>query len=170
MFSKMFSIDVTDLHWLKDVPEKEDLCLHGHAVAKIGDEVFEYDATVSSTALYLLKSLKEDHKIDESNQMLPCCGFFMIPNEDLSKVEILGCPNGIDWSVLHENDGIALVTKSGNTVKLSREEYQTTVFAFADEIEAFYKQSVEKTLPADEFGKNGYIAFWNEWRSLRYEK
>ena len=51
----MFSIDVTDLHWLKDVPEKEDLCLHGHAVAKIGEEVFEYDATVSSTALYLLK-------------------------------------------------------------------------------------------------------------------
>ena len=66
----MFSIDATDLHWMDGVPAKEDRCLHGHATARIGTETFKYDATVSATALYLLKSLKKDHKIYESNQML----------------------------------------------------------------------------------------------------
>ncbi len=163
----MFCIDVSNLHWLEGVNETEDLCLHGTAVVTIGEEHFEYHATVSSTALYLLKSLSEDHKIHESNQMLPCCGFFMIANETLSKVEILGCPNGIDWSVLHENGEIVLITEAGNITKLSPDEYQRTVFSFVDKIEAFYKQSAPKKTPKDEFEKNGYIAFWNEWKEIR---
>ena len=72
----MFSIEVSNLHWMDGVKQAEDLCLHGDTIAVIGDEVLKYDdATVSSTALYLLKSIKENHKIYESNQMLPCCGF-----------------------------------------------------------------------------------------------
>ena len=71
----LFSIDVKNLYWIGETNKEEDLCLHGYATVKIGNETFEYDATVSSTALYLLKSLNEDHKIYESNQMLPCCGF-----------------------------------------------------------------------------------------------
>lgn len=154
---------------MEDIDEEEDLCLHGTAIATIEQERFEYEATVSSTALYLLKSLKEDHKIYESNQMLPCCGFFMIANENLSKVDICGCPNGIDWSVLHEGDEVVLITNSGNVAKISLEEYKKIVFSFTDKIEAFYKESTPKKIPTDEFGKNGYIAFWNEWRSIRYE-
>ena len=66
----MFSISVSNLHWMEEVDSIEDLCLHGNAKAIIGHEVLEYDdATVSSTALYLLKSLKEDHKIYESNHL-----------------------------------------------------------------------------------------------------
>jgi len=164
----MFSIDATDLHWMDGVPAKEDRCLHGHATARIGTETFQYDATVSATALYLLKSLKKDHKIYESNQMLPCCGFFMIANEDLSSVDICGCPNGIDWSVLHEGDTVVLVTAAGNTVRIPWEDYRATVFAFADKIEAFYKKSEPKAIPHDAFEEDGYQAFWNEWRAIRY--
>ena len=54
----MFSITVSQLHWLEGSNECEDLCLHGHAVAEIGNERLEYDAAVSATALYLLKSLR----------------------------------------------------------------------------------------------------------------
>lgn len=164
----MFSVNVENLHWLEGTNETGDYCLHGYVTAVIGDERFEYEATVSSTALYLLKSLNEDHEIYKSNQMLPCCGFSLIANEDLTKVEISGCPNGIDWSVFHENDTVVLITESGNTVKIPHEEYKKTVFAFADEIEAFYNKSTPKILPTDEFDRNGYIAFWNEWKSIRY--
>jgi len=49
----MFSIKSKTLRWIdksKDAPG--DLCLHGDVVATIGDEQFEYNCTVSATALY----------------------------------------------------------------------------------------------------------------------
>ena len=166
----MFEITASNLHWIDGSDPAEDLCLHGKVTAIIGDEVLQYDdATVSSSALYLLKSIKEDHKIYESNQMIPCCGFFMIANESLSRVDICGCPNGIDWSVLHEKDNVILLTESGKRSVISIEEYRKNVFMFADLIESFYKSSEDKKLPEDEFDRNGYIAFWNEWKTLRYE-
>ena len=166
----MFDIKVSNLHWMHGVEPSEDLCLHGDATAIIGDEILKYDnATVSSTALYLLKSIKEDHKIYESNQMLPCCGFFMISNESLSKVDISGCPNGVDWSVIHEKDNVIIITEAGKRSVIPIKEYRETVFSFADIIESFYKSSEIKKIPKDEFDRNGYVAFWNEWKALRYE-
>lgn len=165
----MFTIHVTNLHWLSGSEEDEDLCLHGHAVAVIGEEQLEFDATVSATALYLLKSTREDHIRGAGLQMLPCCGHFLIANEDLTRVEIVGCDYGIDWSVLHEGDGVRLVTESGGNVWVSMTDYRRTVFAFADEIERFYTESKPKKIPHDEFERNGYLAFWNEWRTLRQE-
>lgn len=89
---KQFEIDIKALCWInesKDDPD--DLCLHGDVSVKIGNELFTYYATVSSTALYLLKSLTENHIIGQENQMLPCCGFTMLANEDLTNVDIIGC-------------------------------------------------------------------------------
>ena len=166
----MFSIKVSNLHWMEGINQAEDLCLHGNAIAVIGDEVLQYDdETVSSTALYLLKSIRAKHKIYESNQMLPCCGFFMIANEALSKVDIIGCPNGVDWSVLHENDNVILITETGKRTAIPIDEYRKTVFDFADLIESFYNSAEDKIIPEDEFDRKGYVAFWNEWRALRYE-
>lgn len=53
----IFKIDVTDLQWING-PEDDpqDLCLHGHVTARIGDTILEDDGTVSATALYLLKT------------------------------------------------------------------------------------------------------------------
>ena len=166
----MFSIEVSNLHWIEGVDEREDLCLHGDAVVLIGHERLEYqEATVSATALYLLKSLSEDHIIYKSIQMLPCCGFTMFADDALSSVEISGCPNGVDWSVIHGEDCIWLVTESGNKTTIPMDEYRKTVFAFADQIEAFYRNSADKKLPRDKFDRDGYIAFWNEWKARRYE-
>ncbi len=55
----MFSIEVTNLRWLEGVNEEEDICLHGDVNARIGDRIYERTATVSATALYLLKSITE---------------------------------------------------------------------------------------------------------------
>ena len=79
-----FHIDATKLCWIdgsKDNPE--DRCLHGHAVAYIGREKLEYDCTVSATALFLLKTLTENHILHEGNQMLHVADIFMFPTKSL---------------------------------------------------------------------------------------
>lgn len=160
----MFDIKINKLYWINNVlDDPNDLCLHGDVEAIIGEERFTYCATVSATALYLLKTLKEDHIIGKENQMLPCCGFNMYANKALDTVDIVGCPNGIDWSVIHEGSNIKLVTESGISTILSIFEYEKVVFGFADEIKAFYQSCSSKILPEDEIDRNAYVAFWNEW-------
>lgn len=95
------------------------------------------------------------------------CGFFYIPNQSLDNVVISGCPNGIDWTVKHENNCIVLILEDGTEERVSRKEYQDEVFRFADKIEAFYQQCSPKILPEDEFDRDGYLAFWNEWHRRR---
>lgn len=163
-----FKIDADNLCWIDGSDDNpEDLCLHGHAVAYIGEHKLEYDATVSATALYLLKSLTEDHIIYEENQILPCCGFSCIPNESLDNVDILGCSNGKDWTIKHEKNCVVLILEDGTEERVSVENYREEVFRFADKIEAFYNQCKPKVLPNDAFERDGYIAFWNEWHRRR---
>ncbi|WP_225586969.1 hypothetical protein [Algoriphagus sp. Y33] len=54
-----------------------DLCAHGHVFVKIGDEVIadkdSLDMTVSATALYLMRTLKDNYKKGYyASQLLPC--------------------------------------------------------------------------------------------------
>ncbi len=168
---RKFSIDATDLHWIdKSADNADDLCLHGHTVVHIGDERLEFDATVSATALYLLKTLTEEHIIDTDIAMLPCCGHFYIPDEALENVAIIGCGNGIDWTVKHSENNVVLITENGTKVTVSSEEYKKEVYKFADKIENYYKSCSPKKMSGDEFDRNGYIAFWNEWHRRREEK
>lgn len=166
-----FLIDVDKFAWIcgpEDDPE--DLCLHGHVTVQIGKTTMEYDGTVSATALYLLKTLTEDKVMSEYNiQMVPCCGHFLIANKDLSQVTISGCDNGLDWSVVHESDGVRLILPSGYEEWVSLSDYQAEVIRFVDKVEGYYKSCRPKKIPDDEFARNGYTAFWNEWR-WRYAK
>lgn len=165
-----FKIVVKDLAWINgDQDDPEDLCLHGTVNVTIGEEIFEFAATVSAAALYMLKSLTEDHLADDVIQMLSCCGHFMIANNDLTEVVITGCGMGIDWKVLHNGEYVKLITESGKETILSMEEYRSEVFKFADIVEAYYNQCSPKILPEDTFVQNGYTAFWNEWHRRRYE-
>lgn len=163
-----FSIDATDFEWIDEKKDNStDLCLHGHAIVYIGKHKLERGATISATALYLLKTLTEDHIINTDNQMLPCCGFFMIPNQTLDNVTISGCPNGIDWSVIHDGNSVILELEDGTREYVDIADYRREVFNFADKIEAFYKSCIPRKMPDDEFERNGYIAFWNEWHKRR---
>ena len=164
-----FSINATNLRWINGKKDDaEDLCLHGHAVANIGNEVYEYDATVSATALYLLKSISENHIIHNDIQILPCCGFSMwLKNDGTEDVFICGCPNGVDWSIIHEKEIIKLITETGSETLIMPDEYKKEVFKFADLIEDFYENSTPKILPKDDLDREGYIAFWKEWHRRR---
>ncbi len=163
-----FLIDATKLCWIDgNADNADDLCLHGHAIACIGNERLEFDATVSATALYLLKTLTEEHIIHKDNQMLPCCGHFYIPDENLENVTICGCNKGIDWTVKHSGSNVILILESGTVITVPIEEYRQEVYKFADKIENYYKLCSPKNVPSDEFERNGYIAFWNEWHRRR---
>lgn len=168
----MFEIKVSNLHWLENMDETEDTCLHGDAWVRIGDEILEFEnATVSATAFYLLRSLKRNHTMYQMGvQLLPCCGFDMYFLK--GELIICGCPNGIDWSVVHENGQIKLITETGQETVLPFEEYQKTVCAFADEIEAFYRNAKEKVFDDEktirgEEDREVYTAFWKEWHQIR---
>ena len=166
-----FTITATNFKWINGKEDdEEDLCLHGHEIEKIGDEIFEYDATISATALYLLKSLKEDHIINKEIQMLPCCGHAIwLKNDDTKDVFIMGCGNGIDWSIIHEKENVKIIMASGKETIIPIDEYKKEVYKFADLIENYYKKCKPKILPKDKFDRDSYIAFWNEWHRRRNE-
>ena len=105
-----FSLDAGAFCWINgETDDPEDLCLHGHAVARIAGETVEFDCAVSAAALYLLKSLTEDHLLGQGEQFFPCCGFFCIADEAGENVEIVGCDNGADWTLRHEEENVRLI-------------------------------------------------------------
>ncbi len=165
---KLFHIDATDLAFLEGI-EATDQCLHGHGIAVIGERRLEYDCTVSATALQLLKSLTEDHIIYKGNQMLPCCGFFLIPDEAGENVHISGCPNGVDWTVRHVPGGVELTLEDGYTVTVPLSEYCREVLAFAEKIEDFYHACPPRPQPEDDFDRKGWQTFWREWHRRKEE-
>lgn len=159
----MFFIELKKSYWIdKSTDSPDDLCLHGDAAVNIGAWHFNARCTVSAAALHLLKTITENHLILEGNQMLPCCGHFLIPDSSNESVTIYGCPNGIDWTVLHVGNDIEITTKEGITVPVEFRAYTKTVYAFADRVQAAYENSSPKRVPQDTHDKTGYVAFWNE--------
>ncbi|WP_077847576.1 hypothetical protein [Clostridium puniceum] len=49
----------------------------------------------------------------EENHILPCCDHFMYIDEKTNKIVVLGCPTGIDWTVIHKGNNVKLITESG---------------------------------------------------------
>jgi len=164
----MFKIEATNLRWLEGMNPEDDLCLHGDVVTIIGDERLEENsATVSAAALYLLRTLTQDHVSDRENPIIPCCGFSMYADEYMANVDIIGCPNGVDWSVIHIPDGVKITAESGTGKIIAIDNYRSIVYSFVDKIDDYYLQSPPKVLPDDKYDREGYIAFWNEWRRRR---
>lgn len=161
-----FKIKADNFEWIggaKDDPQ--DRCLHGHVTVQFGDTVLEDIGTVSATALYLLKTLTEDKIVTRHDiQMIPCCGHFLIANRDLTEVQISGCDNGTDWTTIHEGNSVRFILASGQEEVVSLREYQYEVLAFAKSVKRFYDSCTPKEIPTDEFERNGYTAFWNEWK------
>ncbi len=166
----MFHIRSPRFHWIDDKPDDgRDLCLHAEATAEIGERVLFFEqANVSSTALYLLKTLTEDHLIDTGNQMLPCCGHMWVPSEqDPESVEIIGCNCGIDWSVEHEDDTVRLTLEDGYTVTLSLSDYAAEVCAYADAVDRAYHAAPPRVVGTDPFDQEMFALYWQEFHRRR---
>ena len=161
-----FKIKADELQWITGAADDpKDLCLHGRVTVQFGDTVLEDYGTVSATALYLLKTLREDKRMAPYDiQMIPCCGHFLIANNELTEVQISGCDKGTDWSTIHEGNTVRLILPSGQEEVVTLREYQYEVLDFARQIKRFYDGCTPKELPENEFDRNGYTAFWNEWQ------
>ena len=74
-----FRIEASNFHWIcGDADDPKDFCLHGRVKLQLGETVIEDLGTVSSTALYLLKTLTEDKLMSYNDiQMVPCCGLLL---------------------------------------------------------------------------------------------
>jgi hypothetical protein len=96
----MVELKVLNLHWLENTEAERDLCAHGSVYLKIGDIVFSEekpdDWTVSATAYYLLKALKENHDGSSEFQLIPCCGFTMWEIGEEKELYICHCGIGIN--------------------------------------------------------------------------
>ncbi len=174
MNANKFSIEINEMHWLFDENSDADLCAHGNLTVRIGDELIagikeDEDWTISATALFLLRTLERNHSKENpvGEHLIPCCGHLFIFTEETEEVYIGGCPNGIDWEVIHQNGSIKLRTESGKETLLDFDFYKSEILEFVDKVENFYIQSGEKIIPDNEFERNGYLEFWNEWKIRR---
>lgn len=169
-----FILEVSDLHWIRDVDDENDLCAHGKVFLKIGNEIVcdkeSLDVTVSSTALYLMRTLTQDYKKgDFASQILPCCGFVMISeSEESDFVNICGCSTGIDWKIEHiDNSKIKHTTENGESITVDFEDYKTLVKDFFLKVDEFYRKGKPKKIPTDDFYRKGFLSFQNEWEMLK---
>ncbi|MBI3823289.1 MAG: hypothetical protein HY289_11520 [Planctomycetes bacterium] len=170
----MVILRLLNLHWINnEVDDRKDLCAHGDVDFRIDSDILlganGKDLTVSAAALYLLRTLSRPHTKEApvGDQLFPCCGFAMwdLPGQD--DVALSGCPNGEDFEVCHDTSGAGVVVRAadGRAWQVKWSDWRNAVFAFADQVSAFYahcspKEPTEEDLP-------GFNKFKEEWQRRR---
>ncbi|MBO5224167.1 MAG: hypothetical protein J6C23_06630 [Clostridia bacterium] len=159
-----------NLYFLGDTQKEReyDYCAHGKIVFKIdghnlSNEVSYWCASVS--AYRFLRSIFENHFIGAEEQMIPCCGHFLIPSHGGSGVIISGCPNGIDFDVIHKDNDVIIRTQSGVEYTVTFEDYKATVLSYVKQIQDFYLQNPPRQFE-NKFDQDGFSAFCCDWHSL----
>lgn len=168
----MITLTAHDLCWINgDADDPSDYCAHGKVEFRVNESVFikpeDGEWTVSGAALYLLRTLTYDHTLEdpvaEGNLLFPCCAFNVYPIQEKFEVVLSGCPNGIDIAVRHSEGRVHLT--AGERVEIVTElEWKSAVLTFARQIEEFYTRCSPKAEIDDEYERQGWAAFWREWR------
>ena len=162
----MFKLEILEKYWLSGMPEAEDLCLHGEVRVHVGEAVLADEVSLSASALHLLRSVTEDHTPDMLAKLFPTDGFCWTPDGEGS-IYLGGCPNGgIDGYITHEGDMVRIALEGAPAVCVPLAEYRAEVFRFADQVEAFFRQSAPKVVTS-ELDQLWYPLFWQEWRRRR---
>lgn len=169
----MIELKALNLHWLENAEAERDLCAHGSIYLKIDDKIVSDGRsdiwTVSASAYYLLKALKDGHDGNGEPQLIPCCGFNMYAvgdNDD--ELMIVGCQTGINWTIARKQNKIAHQFAGGGMIETDFGEWRDAVCSFSDEIMNFYERSEPKTVD-DEEDRKGFALFMREWKRLRME-
>lgn len=100
--------------------------------------------------------------------LIPCCGHTMIPNEDKKSVNIIGCSNGIDFNIIHEQGNIIISTTNNIKHQVPFANYKKAVISFAKQVMNFYTSNPPREFE-DDFDKDGYHCFATELYAL-YDK
>jgi hypothetical protein len=167
----MVIIRPTRLHWIKDdgSDDPNDFCAHSPVEMIVDGTQWvspdDGDWAVSASALLLLRSIFSDHPGDMRSEehIFPCCGHSMLPMQD-GRVFIGGCPNGIDFRIIHTNSEVFLAREE-RSYSLPKATWREVVLGFAYEVYAFYESSKPKNLSLGS-DPDGYVAMMTEWREL----
>lgn len=173
----MIVLEASDLQWIRGADDDpNDQCAHGRVRFEIDDVTFVRSEdgmwTLSGAALFLLRTIEHDHSpnhsVAEHNFIFPCCAHscWSIGQGEF-KLICLGCNRGIDIEIKHINRSVEIVKLDGEQKIVPLIEWRAAVFAFADQIRAFYDRSSPKTLPEPPDDKEGWAAFWEEWNRRR---
>lgn len=165
----MISLVPTRLHWIKDDGNDDptDLCAHSPVWLNMDGETLvapaDGDATVSAAAVYLLRTLEQDHTQENpvGDHLFPCCGHAMYDTGD-DDVVICGCPNGSNFDVMHFGRSIWISTKDGRSYIVRTDEWRLAVTQFSDAVRQFYDTSLRKA-PADDEASAGFAKMMAEW-------
>jgi len=172
----MINLRVQDFQWVKGKEDDpDDQCAHGRVLFQVNDTIFVKPAdgiwTISASALYLLRTLTEDHTIEnpvsESNFLFPCCGFTVWPAGKRFNVLCMGCNTGVDIEIFHSDDMVSIKSPVGSE-KVSESEWAIAVLGFVTSVQDFYRASAFKVAIEDAYDKQGWAAFWQEWNE-RYQ-
>ncbi len=163
------------LHWMKGSEEDPaDLCAHGDFEFRIGGDVLSdgtqgRSLTLSAAALFLLRTLSRPHTSASrvGGHLFPCCGFCMYDVPGESDVVIVGCPNGEDFEIDHQEEGATILVRAvdGREWPVNPDAWRAAVFAFADAVSDFYASSPPRCPTPDDSA--GFRAFEAEWERRR---
>ena len=164
-----------ELGWIKGrEDDPADQCAHGKILFQVGNIIFVRPEdgiwTVSAAGLFLLRTLEHDHTaenpVSEFNFLIPHCGNDAWKNKGSRfNVVCMGCNQGRNPEVIHRHNKILVRTEQEQSV--SFQDWKESVFAFADEVRGFYDESSPEVVPDPEALREGWTAFWQEWRSRR---
>jgi len=172
----MIKLIVQEFQWVRGKEDDpEDKCAHGRVLFQVNDTIFVKPDdvwTVTTSALYLLRTITENHTIEdpvsETNFLFPCCGFIVWPAGERFEVLCMGCCNGVDVEIIH-HQGMVMVKSPAGSEEVSESEWTAAVLGFVNSVQAFYDTSAPKVDIKDEFDRQGWEAFWQEWEK-RYQK
>jgi hypothetical protein len=118
------------------------------------------DWTVSAAALYLLRTLSQSHTKSHpvADHLFPCCGHAMFEAEGEEDVVIIGCPNGMDFELVHTGATVVLAATDGRRYEIQNGEWRASVYGFADAVQRFYNLSTPKAFE-DEDAAKGFKRF-----------
>ncbi len=174
--SEKFRIEILEQSWLGNEPPQFDLCSHGRLCLEVDGQVILDGREIygiSETALALLRTLDHDHTSLQSlaeKLVFHGCG----------TVLMMGCPIGVDWTVIHENDQVHLSQFRrwdspdeqhpqefpGLAVTLSLKEYQNQVLVIAALVLEFFKGESKQFFDMQD--QLAYERFWSEFE-MRYK-
>ena len=161
----MIRLQADNFHWITDPPEF-DYCIHGSIYLEINGHVFsdgkDHEWTISGTALAFLKSLDQNHEVNE-NQLIPCCARPMYVSEE--EYLLVGCPNGINWSISTNGGTVEHRLNENTSFEVKYDNWKSVVVTFAKQILEFYRSSPEREFSDREY-RRAFRLFYKELESL----
>jgi hypothetical protein len=97
-----------------------------------------------------------------ADHLFPRCGHAMFEAEGEDDVVIVGCPNGMDFELVHADATVTITATDGRRYNIDDGEWRDSVCEFADAVQAFYDASSPKAIEDEDSGK-GFQRFWTEW-------